>query len=76
MTLSDQTQAAIDKAFASKAAADQAEQQHSTATDAETAAKAALDKATQAALDAHQTALSDAHAAVQALGAELGFPLP
>lgn len=76
MSLSTETQAAIDKALESKAAADEADKQTATDADAEAHAKAALDKATADANDARHAAMVDAQAAVTALGAELGLSKP
>ena len=76
MTLSPATQALLDQAFASKDTATQLDTVHAGAADTLVLATAAEADAAASALEGHRKATDDAHAAISAIAAELGFPLP
>lgn len=76
VTLTPDTQAKLDQAFADKQAAADADTADQSAADALAAAQAAKEATAADSLAKHQTATTSAHDALAAIAAELGFPLP
>jgi hypothetical protein len=76
VTLTPETQAKIDKAFADKQAAQDADATDAAAATTLTQAQAAKDASAADALAKHQTATASAHDALAAVADDLGFPLP
>lgn len=73
--LTDATRAKIAKAFQSKDAADAASTAHDSSATALTAAQRDEHDKLEAAATAHEQAATDAHEALAAVAADLGFPL-
>lgn len=76
MAISPSTQALIDTAFASEAAATAADAQLNTDQTQLTALTATVASDTSASMNAHQQATADAMAALRALATDFGVTLP